>query len=212
MIDPSNLVAYETTVADKTVPIEMAWVDLETTGLTDDDKMLEVGIMLTDRWGIEHSSFRSLVVSAGTLDRLDEMVPIVQEMHSKSGLREEIEVAIDQFGELVSPIALGNVERMLVDFVQRAGVPAGQLPLAGSSVHFDHALLNRHMPTFSGWFTHRNIDVSTIRGLCKMHNRPVYDKRMKQIEGVEVSHRVLDDIRMSIEEYLFYVDNFLFTV
>ena len=193
------------------VPIEMAWIDLETTGLTVNDKIIEAGLVLTDRWGREHSWWSSLVVSAGTKARLQNLIPIVREMHEKSGLLDDISWVLDETGELNSPVAIRNVEMAALSWLKSFGVPSGVLPLSGSSVHFDHKWLDQEMPILSGWFTHRNIDVSTVRGLCKMHNRPVYDARMKEIDGVEVTHRVIDDIRMSIDEYQFYVDNFLFT-
>jgi oligoribonuclease len=62
----------------------------------------------------------------------------------------------------------------------------------------------RHMPDLEAWFHYRNLDVSTLKELCKRWTPEVYKGFKKQGK-----HTALADIYESIEELKYYRDNFL---
>lgn len=62
----------------------------------------------------------------------------------------------------------------------------------------------RHLPRLEAWFHYRNLDVSTLKELCKRW-RPTLAKELKK----HGRHEALADIYESIEELRFYRDRFL---
>jgi oligoribonuclease len=62
----------------------------------------------------------------------------------------------------------------------------------------------RYMPTLEAWFHYRNIDVSTLKELCKRWNPEL-------LKGFQKSsaHTALADIRESIEEMKYYREHFI---
>lgn len=62
----------------------------------------------------------------------------------------------------------------------------------------------RYMPKFEAYFHYRNLDVSTLKELCKRWTPTIY-------KGVKKSgkHEALADIYESIEELKYYRANFL---
>jgi oligoribonuclease len=202
----------ETQIIDPDVTPEMVWVDLETTGLNAQQNIpLEIGILVTDKWGKEHSAARSLILEPEWDLHLARAVPFVQDMHEKNGLASQLRRTNSLSPDATEWLCASEVDKWMLDFLNNQAGPAGKMEMSGSTINFDRAFLDRHLPLTHGWFHYRNVDVSSVRNLCKLHNRPVYDARMKQLEGFEAKHRVLDDIRASVDEYKFYVDNFIFT-
>ena len=62
----------------------------------------------------------------------------------------------------------------------------------------------RYMPELEGWFHYRNLDVSTLKELCKRWAPSVargFDKRS--------AHTALADILESIDELRYYRDHFI---
>lgn len=203
---------------------KFVFVDLETTGLdSDNDLLLEVAVAVVDREGQILATFDSLVDHNISADELVGMMPpVVEEMHLKSGLMDEwerlhrVQMDRDPSGE-TSESHHRVVESAAVQFLADCGLPFGKFSLAGSSVHFDREFCIKQMPTLNGFFHYRNIDVSTLMQLCREYNEPVaaaYEKFVdtRELDGGDslVHHRALDDIRSSIQELMFYKDNFLF--
>lgn len=62
----------------------------------------------------------------------------------------------------------------------------------------------RYMPRLEAYFHYRNLDVSTLKELCKRW-KPDLAKRVVK----SGKHTALADIYESIEEMKFYRDNFL---
>ena len=73
-------------------------------------------------------------------------------------------------------------------------------PLAGSTVGFDRAWLDEHMPALHGLFHYRSIDVSTITELAKRWSPGVYEGRPK----AGAAHRALADVMESISYLRYY--------
>jgi oligoribonuclease len=212
----------ETWVADNAdlFASEMVWLDLETTGLDrQEDMILELGLVITDRWGHKKASFRSLVEDDGTIECMsmlehakvdgDENGSFVYDMHKKSGLWDElrtIQLGGDESMEL--GLMQHEVSERAVAFLKEHAGDAGLLPMCGSTISFDRGFLEGDMPDLNSWFHYRNIDVTTLKNLCRMHNPRVYSS-VPQVPANEKKHRVLDDLDASIEEYIYYLNEFL---
>jgi oligoribonuclease len=209
-----------TTGANLSVKPEMVWVDLETTGLPEnvqDESVLELGIVITDRVGVEFATYRSLVIDPYYSSNMRRAKEVVREMHESSGLLSELDEIRESFaksGETLwsSRLAPDNVADDALDWlVEMVGprVESDRLPLCGSTINFDRTFLAHHMRVLHDWFHYRNIDVSTVMNLIKMHRPELYAFGEKAYAGKTKKHRVLDDLRDSISWYRFYLDNFL---
>ena len=75
--------------------------------------------------------------------------------------------------------------------------------MCGNSICQDRRFLHRWMPELEGFFHYRNLDVSTVKELCKRWAPEV-------AAGVSKAsnHRALEDIRASIAELQYYRDFF----
>lgn len=196
------------------VNIEMCWIDLETTGLdARGDIPLEVGIKLTDRFGEVTAAEWKTLVWESSLDwskvmGLGAAHSIVGPMHQKSGLWDDL---LEQRGKTTRTRA--ETDEYLCDFLTGHEVRFGTLPMSGSSIgSLDRPFAQEHFPNFNAALSYRNIDISSIKELCKMHN-PVLFENLQPIIGSkdDAAHRVLEDIDSSIIEYQAYLDNFLIT-
>jgi oligoribonuclease len=76
--------------------------------------------------------------------------------------------------------------------------------MCGNTVHQDRRFMQRYMPQLESFFHYRNIDVSTIKELCRRWNPSV----MKGFEK-QGAHTALADIQESIEELRFYRNNWI---
>ena len=179
----------------KTLP-NMVWIDLETTGLDPiHDIVLEVGCVITDQDLNEITADSWLVSPKGRMHAYTKMDEHVREMHQKNGLLEQIATVIERGHHDDHPWAVA-------DFVQKfieANGGKGS-PMCGSSVHFDRAMITSNLPSLihRDVFSHRNIDVSTIKELAKR-----WGGRAWNPAGAR-SHRGLDDIRNSLDELRWY--------
>lgn len=173
----------------------LVWIDLEMTGLDPAaDEIVEIACIVTEADLTEIDAGISLVVkpSDASLVGMDE---VVVDMHTKSGLLEEIP----------SGIALADAERQVLDYVRARVAEPRKAPLAGSSVYVDRGFLARYMPDLDGHLHYRLIDVSTLKELARRWYPRVYFS-MPEKNG---NHRALGDIRESIAELRYYRDALL---
>lgn len=181
------------------------WVDLETTGLIPGTEViLEVGIKVTDL-DLTPIDELQLAIWDGPryADAWGNSEQFVKDMHTESGLHEEC---------MMSGYTLSQARGEILGFLEGLGVGALQFgetqptePMCGSSVAFDRKFLDFYMPESAKLFGYRNVDVSTLKELCKALNPGVYE----DIPTAIGAHRVLDDLTDTIGEYVFYRDNFL---
>jgi oligoribonuclease len=168
----------------------MVWIDCEMTGLDlGRDALVEVAVLVTD------SNLTILgdgidVVIRPPHDALAGMPDIVREMHTASGLLDE----------LADGITLLEAQELVLDFVRQHVPTPGKAPLAGNSVGTDKAFLDRDMAELVGYLHYRVIDVSSIKELARRWYPRVYFASPRKNGG----HRALADIRESIEELRFY--------
>lgn len=177
----------------------IVWVDTETTGLDpENDKLLEIAVVVTDDQLNEVFSLQS-VLKQDSFDP-DSLDPYVLNMHTESGLLEDLKSA---------ELTANQIEDILRDFlVASFGYEElKRAPLAGSSVGFDRSFLKKQMPIFEGLVSYRTIDVSSVKELANRWNKRTQAKRKKKMPNNGVAHRALDDIHYSIEEARFYRKN-----
>jgi oligoribonuclease len=169
----------------------LVWIDCEMTGLDlVRDALVEVAIVVTNSELEPLDDGIDLVIGAPA-ETLDAMVDVVREMHTSSGLIEEIRSA---------SLTMAEAETLLLDYV-RAWVPEPKKsPLCGNSVATDRAFLARDMPALEGHLHYRMIDVSSIKELARRWHPKIYWGSPAKQGG----HRALADIRESIDELRYY--------
>ncbi|MFO8075742.1 MAG: oligoribonuclease [Egibacteraceae bacterium] len=171
----------------------LVWVDLEMSGLDPDrDVILEAAVLVTDG-SLERVVEGPDLVLAAPEEALEGMVDVVAQMHAASGLTEAVRA---------STVRMDDAEEQLLAFVAAHVPEARTAPLAGNSVHADRAFLRRYMPAFESHLHYRNVDVSTLKELCKRWRPDVLEASAVKAGG----HRAMADIRESLEELRAYRD------
>jgi oligoribonuclease len=109
--------------------------------------------------------------------------------HSKSGLIDKVKA---------STLTEAEVEAECLAFLKQH-VKSSISPMCGNTIHQDRRFMNRYMPKLEAYFHYRNIDVSTIKELCKRWQPEVAKGFSKQ-----QAHTALADIIESVEELRYY--------
>jgi oligoribonuclease len=189
----------------------MVWVDTETTGLSKkgEDRTLELGMLLTDDDGVLVDVFQSFVTGSDWNRVIGDMSDFVREMHTASGFLDEREHYIQD--SAFSNSDHREVQDRALGWLEEHGLlnQPNTYEMCGNSVWFDKRMLIQDMPALENWFFHRQIDVSTIKQLCKKHNPRIFNHYKKEIEAAIKPHRALLDIAASLREYRYYLENFL---
>jgi oligoribonuclease len=175
-------------VPDETL---LVWVDMEMTGLNPIvDRIIEVAIVVTDDAleTIARSEAIAIRQPAAVLDAMDQWN---RATHGRSGLVDRV---------LASSWTEATAEQALLDFLAPL-VPAGKSPMCGNSICQDRRFMARYMPRLESYFHYRNIDVSTLKELCKRW-RPEVAKGFAK----RSAHTALADIAESIDELRYYRD------
>jgi len=169
----------------------IVWIDCEMTGLDlQRDALVEIAVIVTEADLTEIDEGVSLVIRPQDMSLLESMVPIVHDMHTSSGLLEEIPHGIP----------LADAEQQVLAYITKHVPEARRAPLAGSSVYVDRAFLARDMPALDAHLHYRLIDSSTIKELSRRWYPRVYFASPEK----HGNHRALGDIRESIAELRYY--------
>ena len=166
-------------------PDRLIWIDLEMTGLRPDaDRILEMAIVITDRdlAPVAVSPVWVVHQDDATLAAMDAWN---QATHGRSGLIDRVKA---------STAGEADVEAAALAFLGEL-VPAKASPMCGNSICQDRRFLARWMPALEDHFHYRNLDVSTLKELCRRW-RP---ELMKAIPK-EGKHEALADVYESIAE------------
>lgn len=167
-------------------------MDLEMTGL--DPKtctILEIGVIITDSQLNVLAEGPAIAIHHS--DRVLSGMELWSKHHHKlSGLTEECRA---------SKISLKKAQKEALEFV-REYCPKNTAPLCGNSISQDRRFLFKYMPRLEAYLFYRNIDVSSVKELVQRW----YPTEFHMAKGAHRSHRVMDDIRKSIEELKFYRD------
>lgn len=172
----------------------LVWLDMEMTGLNPDgDRIIELALVVTDSQLNTVAEAPVWVVhqSDAVLDAMDDWN---KGTHGRSGLIDKVKA---------SPLGEAEVEEQALAFLKQ-WVPERTSPMCGNSICQDRRFMARYMAKLEAWFHYRNLDVSTLKELCKRW-KPELAKGLTK----HGKHEALADIYESIEELRYYRDNFL---
>ncbi len=166
------------------------WIDCEMTGLDlVTDALIEVAVLVTDSEltvlgeGVD-------VVIRPPQEAVEQMLDVVRQMHTTSGLLEVLETGI----------TLEAAQDAVMQYVRTYVPEPRKAPLAGNSVSTDRSFLARDMAELDAHLHYRLIDVSSIKELARRWYPRVYFASPEKNGG----HRALADIRDSINELKYY--------
>ena len=166
----------------------LVWLDMEMTGLNPDgDRIIEMAMVVTNSELELVAESPSWVVhqSDETLAAMDDWN---QKTHGRSGL-------IDKVKKF--PLAI------YIYFIKRHS-SKGHSPMCGNTIGQDRRFMARYMPELEAFFHYRNLDVSTLKELCKRWQPEIYKGFKKKGR-----HTALADIYESIDELKYYREHFL---
>jgi oligoribonuclease len=172
----------------------LIWVDMEMTGLDPDrDRVIEVAVVVTD------GSLATVAEApVYVIHQSDEVLAGMDgwntATHARSGLTERVRAATT---------TEADVEDALIAFLKQH-VGRGKSPMCGNSICQDRRFMARTMPKLEAYFHYRNLDVSTLKELCKRW-KPAVASAFKKHQ----KHEALADIHESIEELKHYREHFL---
>ena len=169
----------------------LAWMDLEMTGLDPArHTIVEIATLLTSDDLELVAEGPDLIIHA-TGDQLAAMDDFVTNMHTKSGLLEEIRQ---------STLSLEEAGAKTLAFLREHIPEARTVPLCGNSIGTDRRFLAKHLPELEDFLHYRSVDVSTIKELARRWYPDAYAAAPDKVGA----HRALDDIRESLEELRHY--------
>ena len=172
----------------------LVWFDMEMTGLfPDTDRIIELAMVVTDSQlnVIAEAPVWVVHQSDSVLDGMDEWN---RTTHGRSGLTEKVKAATTDEAA---------IEAVALEFL-KLHVPRMASPMCGNSICQDRRFMARYMPVLEDWFHYRNLDVSTLKELCKRW-KPELAKGLKK----HGKHEALADIYESIDELKYYREHFL---
>jgi oligoribonuclease len=181
-------------VTGKPNEMNLIWVDMEMTGLEPDtDRIIEVAVVVTD--------MQLNVLAEGPVFAIHQPDEVLDKMdawnkgtHGRSGLIDRVKA---------STVSEADAEKALIEFLRKY-VPAGKSPMCGNSICQDRRFMVRGMPKLEAFFHYRNLDVSTLKELCKRW-KPEIASGFKKHQ----KHTALADIVESIEELKYYREHFI---
>ncbi len=172
----------------------LVWVDMEMTGLDpDNDRIIEVAVVVTDMHlnVLAEGPVFAIHQSDETLDKMDAWN---KGTHGRSGLIERVKA---------STVTEADAEAALVTFLKNF-VPANKSPMCGNTICQDRRFMARGMPKLEAFFHYRNLDVSTLKELCRRWKPEIVGGFKKHQK-----HTALADIMESVEELKYYREHFI---
>lgn len=165
-------------------------MDLEMTGLDPKQHVIvEIATLITDDDLNIIAEGPELVIHA-TEDELSRMDQVVIDMHTKSGLLDQIRA---------STVTLEDAGAQTLAFLTEH-LKEGKVPLCGNSIGMDRRFLAEYLPDVEQYLHYRSVDVSTIKEL----SRRWFPEVLKAAPSKGAAHRALDDIKESIKELVHY--------
>jgi oligoribonuclease len=180
--------------ANRPNEFNLVWIDMEMTGLDPDkDRIIEVAAVVTDPDLniLAEGPVFAIHQSDALLDGMDAWN---KGTHGRSGLIDRVKA---------STVTEAQASAELITFLKKY-VPAGKSPMCGNSICQDRRFMVRGMPELEAFFHYRNLDVSTLKELCKRW-KPELAAGFKKHQ----MHTALADIIESIEELRYYREHFI---
>ena len=172
----------------------LVWLDMEMTGLEPErERIIELAMVVTDSNLVTIAESPVSVVHQSTA-QLDAMDDWNKNTHGRSGLLDKVRA---------STLDEAAVEAAALAFMQEY-VPERASPMCGNSIGQDRRFMVSYMPKLEAWFHYRNLDVSTLKELCRRWKPEVAKGFVKKAD-----HTALADIRESIEELKYYREHFI---
>lgn len=177
-------------VTDRATTDRIVWVDCEMTGLSVvHDALIEVAVLVTDFELVQLGEGLDIIIRPPQ-EALDQMSDFVRQMHTTSGLLDELAGGVD----------LAQAQEQVLAYVKEWVPEERKAPLGGNTIATDRAFLARDMPELDAWLHYRMIDVSSIKVLA----RRWYPRAFFNAPTKTGGHRALADIRESIAELRYY--------
>lgn len=172
----------------------LIWVDMEMSGLDPEkERILEIAVIVTDAH-LNTIAVAPVWVVHQDDALLDAMDAWNKGTHGRSGL-------IDKVKASTTDEAAAEAE--CIAFLKQYIKP-GISPMCGNTIGQDRRFMAKYMPKLEAFFHYRNIDVSTLKELCKRwHPELLKGFTKKQ------AHTALADIEESIEELKYYREKFI---
>jgi oligoribonuclease len=168
----------------------MVWVDCEMTGLDlVNDALVELAVLVTDDELNVLGDGVDVVIRPPDA-ALDQMEEFVRNMHTTSGLLDE----------LAGGITLAQAEEQALDYIRQYVTEPRKAPMAGNSIATDRGFIARDLLELDAFLHYRMIDVSSIKELA----RRWYPRAYFQAPAKHGGHRALADITESINELAYY--------
>jgi oligoribonuclease len=168
----------------------LVWIDCEMTGLDlEHDALIEIACVVTDgELNLLDDGIDEIIKPPP--EALDQMVDIVRDMHTTSGL----------LTELAAGITLAEAQERVLEYVRGHVKEARKVPLCGNSIATDRSFLVRDMPDLDAFLHYRMVDVSSIKELARRWYPRAYFASPPKKGG----HRALADIIDSVRELRYY--------
>ena len=182
--------------AGKTPPASehLIWVDMEMSGLDPEkERILEIAVIVTDAYLNTIATAPVWVVHQDDA-LLDAMDSWNKGTHGRSGLIDKVKA---------STTNEATAEAECIAFLKQYIKP-GIAPMCGNTIGQDRRFMAKYMPQLEAFFHYRNIDVSTLKELCKRWHPELVKGFTKN-----QAHTALADIEESIEELKYYRDKFI---
>jgi oligoribonuclease len=166
------------------------WIDCEMTGLDiERDALIEIAAVVTDSELTLLDGGIDLVIKPPA-EAVDQMGDVVRNMHTTSGLLDELE------GGMTLAEACDGV----LAYVKHHVPEARKAPLCGNSIATDRWFIARDMPVLDNWLHYRMVDVSSVKELARRWYPRAYFASPEKHGG----HRALADIIESVRELRYY--------
>jgi oligoribonuclease len=170
----------------------LVWIDCEMTGLDiARDALIEIACLVTDAELNLLDDGIDLIIKPPA-EALVTMPEVVREMHTASGLLDE----------LPAGIPLPEAQERVLEYVRRHVTEARRVPLCGNSIATDRWFIARDMPELDAFLHYRMVDVSSVKELARRWYPRVYFASPAKHGG----HRALADIMESVLELRYYRD------
>ena len=171
----------------------LVWLDMEMSGLNPEkERILEIAMVITNG-DLEIVAEGPVLVIHQEDALLDAMDAWNKGTHGRSGLITKVKE---------STLTEEAAEKLCLEFLSKH-VKAGVSPMCGNTIHQDRRFMARYMPKLEAYFHYRNIDVSTVKELCRRWQPEIAKSFAKQ-----QAHTALADILESIEELRHYREKF----
>jgi oligoribonuclease len=192
---------------------KLIFIDLETGGLNgrlpngelgcEYLPVFEIAIIVTDTELNELATFHYVI--SHTNEAINRSDNFALNMHKKTGLLQRVINA-----RKMPNSDLASIEQILIEDLKNAGVDkynrkekSGGI-ICGSSISFDRSFMMAQMPSLSGYFHYRQIDVSSLALMCRMWDTELEEKAINHKKS---EHKALPDIRETIAELKVYKDH-----